>query len=67
MEVVYVLFWGVIWGIICQVIGKSKNINGFWLRFLLGVIGLIGVLCSKSKKDITEIEEFEKEKSKLLN
>ena len=56
MELVYILIWGVIWGAICQAVGKSKNINGFWWGFFLGFIGLIVVLCSKEKKDITEID-----------
>ena len=52
---VCILFWAVIWGIICQAIGNSKNINGFWWGFFLGFIGLIVVLCSNETQDITEI------------
>lgn len=55
MEIVYILIWAVIWGVICQAVGSSKNINGFWWGFCLGFIGLIVVLCSEGKKDITEI------------
>lgn len=50
MELVYILIWGVIWGAICQAVGNSKNINGFWWGFCLGFIGLIIVLCSKDRK-----------------
>ena len=55
MELLYVLIWEVIWGAICQAVGKQKNINGFWWGFFLGIIGLIVVLCTKEKKDINEI------------
>lgn len=55
IEVFAILIWSLIWAIICQAVGNSKNINGFWWGFFLGIIGLIVVLCSNEKKSVTEI------------
>lgn len=56
MEFVYIIIWALFWGIICQAVGSSKNINGFWWGFWLGFIGLIVVLCSKGQPDINTID-----------
>lgn len=46
---ILVIFFGVIFGVICMSVGENREIGktaGFWLGFFLGLIGLIIVLCS---------------------
>lgn len=72
----------IVTGAIAEVIAKSKNRKGFWWGFWLSWIGIIVVACmptNKSKyerleqlqelkeKQAITIEEFEKEKNRLLN
>lgn len=57
MEVLIILlFWGFIWGLICEAAGSSKNVSGFWLGFFLGFLGLIIVLCSSPRPSKDEME-----------
>ena len=43
-------FFGIIWGLATQSIGKSKgHQNCFWWGFFLGLIGLIVVVCLNPK------------------
>lgn len=49
LDIGIILIFALVWGIISALVGKSKGINGFWYGFCLGFIGLIVVLCKKSK------------------
>lgn len=60
MEIIYLLVWSLIWGVVCQAVGNSKNVKGFWWGFFLGFFGLIVVLCTKNKP----AEELNIEKTK---
>lgn len=51
LNIVEILIFALIWGIISALVGKAKGINGFWYGFFLGLIGLIIVLCKKSKNN----------------
>ena len=43
-------FFGIIWGLVTQSIGKSRgHQNCFWWGFFLGLIGLIVVVCLNPK------------------
>ena len=57
-NIIFVLIvHGIFWGIISQAIASSKGVkDGFLWGFLFGIIGLIVVICSKGKKDVTEIK-----------
>ena len=55
MEIGYILIWAIIWGLASSAVGRSKNINGFWWGFLLGLIGFIIVCCMKGNKGVERI------------
>ena len=54
MDFITIIIWALFWGFISMIVGKAKNINGFWYGFFLGLIGLIIVLCMKNKKTINK-------------
>ena len=59
MDIISYLVAGIIWGVISNYVGKSKNINGFWWGFFLGFIGLIIVICMKPKETVV-IDQIDK-------
>lgn len=59
MDIISYLIAGIIWGVISNYVGKSKNINGFWWGFFLGFIGLIIVICMKPKETVV-IDQIDK-------
>ena len=51
ISVVIIIIDRIVFGVICQHIGKKKGLKKtFWLGLFLELIGLIIVLCMKSKK-----------------
>ena len=48
-EIIIILVWAFVWGMVCKAIGNSKGINGFWWGFFLGLIGVIVVACMQPK------------------
>ena len=63
MDIISYLIAGIIWGVISNYVGKSKNINGFWWGFFLGFIGLIIVICMKPKETVV-IDKIDKNVTK---
>lgn len=51
ISIIIIIIDRIVFGLICRNIGKSKGLKRtFWLGLFLELIGLITVLCMKSKK-----------------
>ena len=51
MELLIILIGGLFWGWMSALVGRPKDIKGFWYGFFLGIIGFIIVCCMKDRSE----------------
>lgn len=49
MELWIILIGALFWGLMSMLVGRPKDIKGFWYGFFLGLIGFIIVCCMKDR------------------